>query len=64
MTNILGETSDGRKKTLRSPKVQPEVVIYDVELTFTLPPRLSATSGMNASLTRSRDCMRKIAIRL
>src|SRR6266567_2249720 len=45
MTNILGETSEGRKKTLRSPKVQPEVVIYDVELTFTLPPRLSATSG-------------------
>jgi maleylacetate reductase len=28
--------------------VQPEVVIYDVELTFTLPPRLSSTSGMNA----------------
>src|SRR5579864_8332759 len=48
MTNILGETSAGKKKTLRSPKVQPEVVIYDVELTLTLPPRLSATSGMNA----------------
>jgi alcohol dehydrogenase class IV len=48
MTNILGETDEGRKKTLRSPKVQPEVVIYDVELTFTLPPRLSSTSGMNA----------------
>ncbi len=48
MTNILGETSEGRKKTLRSPKVQPEVVIYDVELTLTLPARLSATSGMNA----------------
>src|ERR1700674_3899557 len=48
MTNILGETSEGRKKTLRSPKVQPEVVIYDVDLTFTLPPRLSTTSGMNA----------------
>jgi alcohol dehydrogenase class IV len=48
MTNILGETSGGKKKTLRSPKVQPEVVIYDVDLTLTLPPRLSATSGMNA----------------
>jgi maleylacetate reductase len=48
MTNILGETSEGKKKTLRSPKVQPEIVIYDVELTYTLPPRLSATSGMNA----------------
>ena len=48
MTNILGETSGGQKKTLRSPKVQPEVVIYDVDFTLTLPPRLSATSGMNA----------------
>ena len=48
MTSILGETQDGKKKTLRSPKVQPEVVIYDVDLTLTLPPSLSATSGMNA----------------
>jgi maleylacetate reductase len=48
MTPILGETSEGRKKTLRSPKVQPEVVIYDVDLTLSLPPGLSATSGMNA----------------
>jgi alcohol dehydrogenase class IV len=48
MTTILGETSGGAKKTLRSPKVLPEVVIYDVELTLSLPPRLSATSGMNA----------------
>jgi alcohol dehydrogenase class IV len=48
MTNILGETSDGKKTTLRSPKVQPELVIYDVNLTLTLPKGLSATSGMNA----------------
>jgi maleylacetate reductase len=48
MTDILGETSDGKKKTLRSPKIQPEVVIYDVDLTMSLPPGLSATSGMNA----------------
>jgi maleylacetate reductase len=48
MTNILGETSDGKKKTVRSPKIQPEVVIYDVDLTMSLPPGLSATSGMNA----------------
>jgi len=48
MTNILGETSEGKKTTLRSPKVQPELVIYDVELTLTLPKGLSATSGMNA----------------
>jgi alcohol dehydrogenase class IV len=48
MTNILGETSEGKKTTLRSPKVQPELVIYDVNLTLSLPKSLSATSGMNA----------------
>jgi maleylacetate reductase len=48
MTPVLGETSDGRKKSQRSPKVLPETVIYDVELTLTLPPRVSVTSGMNA----------------
>ncbi|HVV92426.1 MAG TPA: maleylacetate reductase [Hyphomicrobiales bacterium] len=48
MTPILGQTEGGRKTTLRSPKVLPEVVLYDVDLTLTLPPALSATSGMNA----------------
>jgi maleylacetate reductase len=48
MTPILGETAEGAKKTIRDAKVLPEVVIYDVELTMTLPPSLSASSGMNA----------------
>lgn len=48
MTPILGQTEGGRKTTLRSLDVLPETVIYDVELTMTLPPRLSATSGLNA----------------
>jgi maleylacetate reductase len=48
MTPILGETQLGKKTTQRSLKVLPEVVIYDVELTLSLPPSLSATSGMNA----------------
>jgi alcohol dehydrogenase class IV len=48
MTDILGETAGGAKTTQRSEKVRPEIVIYDVELTRTLPPGLSATSGMNA----------------
>ncbi len=48
MTNILGQTEGGRKTTLRDPKVQPETVIYDVDLTLTLPPGLSGTSGINA----------------
>ncbi len=48
MTPILGETSAGQKTTLRSHKVLPEVVIYDVDLTLSLPPGLSAVSGVNA----------------
>lgn len=48
MTSILGETAGGEKRTIRSPKVLPETVIYDVDLTLGLPSALSATSGMNA----------------
>jgi maleylacetate reductase len=48
MTPILGETQDGRKTTRRSPKIQPEVVIYDVDLTLSLPPAMSALSAFNA----------------
>jgi len=48
MTPILGETQ-GEKKTTRSDsKILPETVIYDVDLTITLPSSLSATSGVNA----------------
>ena len=38
MTDILGQTVDGKKTTQRGPQIQPEVVIYDPELTDTLPP--------------------------
>ncbi len=48
VTTILGETEKGMKTTQRTPRVLPEVVIYDLELTMSLPPRLSATSGFNA----------------
>jgi alcohol dehydrogenase class IV len=48
MTPILGETKDGVKTTQRTPKVLPEVVIYDVDLTLGLPAAVAATSGMNA----------------
>jgi maleylacetate reductase len=48
MTPILGETKDGVKTTQRTPKVLPEVVIYDVDLTLGLPAAIAATSGMNA----------------
>lgn len=48
MTPILGETADGQKKTRSDPKILPGTVIYDVDLTMTLPPGMSATSGVNA----------------
>jgi alcohol dehydrogenase class IV len=47
-TPILGQTENGRKTTLRSPDVLPEVIIYDVDLTIGLPATLSITSGINA----------------
>jgi alcohol dehydrogenase class IV len=48
MTAVVGQTSGGIKTTQSSPKILPEVVIYDVDLTMTIPPGLSATSGINA----------------
>lgn len=47
-TPILGETSSGKKTTQRSLRVLPAVVIYDVDLSLSLPPALSVTSGLNA----------------
>ncbi|NUB42780.1 maleylacetate reductase [Fertoebacter nigrum] len=48
MTDILGETAGGQKTTRRDPGIRPEVVIYDVDLTLTLPPALTVTSALNA----------------
>jgi alcohol dehydrogenase class IV len=47
-TPILGETAGGQKTTQRTMKVLPETIVYDVDLTMSLPKRLSAVSGMNA----------------
>jgi maleylacetate reductase len=47
-TPILGQTEQGRKTTIRTAKVLPETIIYDVDLTFGLPARLSVVSGLNA----------------
>ena len=33
MTDILGETAEGRKTTRRDPAIRPETVVYDVALT-------------------------------
>jgi len=48
VTDILGQTDAGRKTTIRSEKVVPEVVIYDPDLTLGLPVGMSVTSGLNA----------------
>jgi len=48
MTPIWGLTEGGVKKTGRDPRVLPAAVIYDPELTVTLPFGLTVTSAMNA----------------
>ena len=48
MTPIYGITEGGAKKTGRDARVLPRAVIYDPNLTLSLPPALSAASGMNA----------------
>ena len=48
MTDIVGQTDGGVKQTTRDPRILPEVVVYDVELTTTLPAIASVTSGANA----------------
>jgi maleylacetate reductase len=48
MTPIWGITESGLKKTGRDPRVLPKTVLYDPTLTVSLPPMLSATSGMNS----------------
>ncbi|MTD52811.1 maleylacetate reductase [Amycolatopsis pithecellobii] len=48
MTPIWGLTDAERKTTGRDPRVLPSTVVYDPELTLTLPGKLSVTSGMNA----------------
>src|SRR6476659_3155393 len=48
MTPVWGLTADGEKKTGRDSKVLPTSVIYDPELTVSLPVKMSVTSGFNA----------------
>ena len=48
MTSIYGITEGGLKKTGKDARVLPRTVIYDPELTLSLPVRMSVTSGINA----------------
>jgi maleylacetate reductase len=48
MTPIYGITEAGLKKTGKDARVLPRTVIYDPELTMSLPVQMSVTSGINA----------------
>ena len=48
MTPVWGLTEGGEKRTGRDPKVLPASVVYDPDLTTTLPAGLSVTSAVNA----------------
>ncbi|SCX72531.1 maleylacetate reductase [Variovorax sp. EL159] len=48
MTPLIGETFLGVKKTQRTSDALPEVVIYDVDLTLSLPIPMSVKSALNA----------------
>lgn len=48
VTDILGQTENGVKTTIRDPAIRPETVIYDANLTLGLPVTMSVSSGLNA----------------
>lgn len=48
MTPIYGITESGRKRTTRDERALPKTVLYDPALTTSLPPRPTASTGMNA----------------
>jgi alcohol dehydrogenase class IV/protocatechuate 3,4-dioxygenase beta subunit len=47
-TDVWGLTEDGRKTNGTDPVVLPRTVIYDPELTVSLPASLTTSSGLNA----------------
>ncbi|RRH69346.1 maleylacetate reductase [Falsigemmobacter faecalis] len=47
-TPVLGQTENGLKTTLSSPKVQPGTILYDPELITGLPLPMTVTSALNA----------------
>ena len=48
VTPLLGETAGGEKTTRTGPQIRPDTVVYDVELTTTLPWAVTVTSAVNA----------------
>ena len=48
VTDVWGLTQDGRKTTGSDPRVRPRAIVYDAEVTRSIPLRLSVVSGLNA----------------
>jgi alcohol dehydrogenase class IV len=46
--SVIVDAKDHNKKIIFHPKMQPSLVIADPEVTFDLPPRLTAATGMDA----------------
>ena len=47
-TPVLGETENGAKTTRRDPALAPSTIVYDPDLTLSLPRGLTLTSALNA----------------
>jgi alcohol dehydrogenase class IV len=45
---VLGSTEHGMKASLRSPLLLPRVALVDPELTYALPPAVTASTGLDA----------------
>jgi alcohol dehydrogenase class IV len=48
VTPVWGMSEGGRKTTGRDERVLPRAIVYDPELTYGLPVRISSASGLNA----------------
>lgn len=48
MTTIWGRSDGDHKRTGKDVRVKPDTVVYDPELTLTLPAKIAGPSGMNA----------------
>ncbi|WP_158735738.1 maleylacetate reductase [Alteribacillus sp. YIM 98480] len=48
LTTVWGITKNGQKQTGKDPIVKPKTIIYDPELTKSMPASLSLVSGVNA----------------